>query len=165
MVRAMRRDGPDFLIIIGVISVIVAAAFLALGSGTTETHISPAVTLPDPAVLGPSETTSALVVAKRQFGGTAILGFTFGKESYRVSAQFYAAAGCLPLVESGDMWPTPFDECATGIDLAGEISGLGLAATGESIMLVDIEVLEDCFDIVPIESAWPTDLPACVEGS
>lgn len=150
------------LVVVG-ITVIVILGFVALRPGTTEIHAFPEVSLGDPGDLQPSGAPIAVVTGKKQSEGTSILGMKFGRETYRVSVHFYASPGCLPLIDFGDSWPAPFVECEGDLTIEGEVSGLGNAPSGETMVLVDVDVASDCFDAVSRGSFWPADVHECIE--
>ena len=153
-----RDTKPVLAVVVGV--AIIMVAFTALRSGTTETGELRAVTLGDPQDLGPSGTPAAVVVGKNQSGGRSILWMEFGQRN-RLSVQFYAPHGCADLIDFGEQWPAPFNECTSSVPVTGAISGLGTAATGESIVAVDVEVTLDCFDEVTTGSFWPPEVATC----
>ena len=157
----MNRDTkPVLAVAAGVAIMIIVVAVLALRSGTTETGVLQAVTLGDPQDLGPSGTPAAVVIGKNQSGGRSFLWMEFGQRN-RLSVQFYAPQGCSDLIDFGEQWPAAFNECTSAVPVTGAISGLGIAATGESIVAVDVVVTQDCFDDVEIGSLWPPAVATC----
>ena len=150
------------LIVVG-IALVVIFGFVALRPGATEIQVFPEVPLGDPGDLQPSGAPIAVVTGKKQSEGTSILGMKFGRETYLVSVHFYTSRGCLPLIDFGDSWPAPFVECKADLIIEGEVSGLGNAPSGETMVVVDVDVGRDCFDAVSRGSFWPPDVPACIE--
>ena len=146
-------------VIVGVL-VVGALIVFALRSVSTETEVLTPVTLGDPQDAGPA---AAVVIGKHQSGGISILGLRFGRTTYRMSVSFFAAPGCIGLVDFGDRWPTPFEECFSSVPITGEVSGGGSASTGESIISVDVEVPEDCYEAVARGESWPPAAPACAD--
>jgi hypothetical protein len=151
----MSSDAKPILAVLAAVALLVLG-FYALRPGTTETRDLPNVTL------GPPATSTAVVNAKSQSGGTHFLGFRFGRTTYRVSVLFYAPPGCFGLVEVGDEWPAPVVECSSDVPISGELTGLGIASTGESILAVDAEVTEDCFAQLVRGASWPPGGSACL---
>ena len=149
----MNRSSNTGLVL--VIVVALAAVVLALRPTMTETEVLPAVTLPDPG----EEPAAAVVIALRESGGFSLLGLTLGEVTRTVTVQFYAPAGCYEQVATGDSWPAPFADCASQVPIEGTVSGGGIAATGESIVAVDVTVTEDCFASVAAGDGWPP--PGC----
>ena len=147
-------------LIVGVL-VVGALIVLALRSTSTETEVLAPVTLGDPQDVEP---TAAVITGKHESGGFSILGLRFGHRTYRLSVQFYDAPGCFEVVSFGDSWPTPFQDCSSGVSITGEISGIGNTATGESIIGVDVEVSEDCYQAVAPGEMWPPAAPACTHA-
>jgi len=149
------------LAVVGGIAALVVVGLLVLRPGTTETHDFPDVTISDPGDTQPSGAPAAVVTGKRKSGGTSILGVHFGRETFRVSVQFYVSSACLPLIDFGEVWPAVFPECSSDVAVEGEVSGLGRAPTGETLVVVDIDVGSECFDGVSGGVWWPPDVPAC----
>jgi hypothetical protein len=149
--------------VLGGVVLVAVVGVIALGSGSTETGVFPEVTLGDPSDLGTSGSSQAVVIAKNTSGGTALFGLPFGRKTYRIRVQFYTPPGCWPRIDSEDRWPAPFDECASDIAVEGEVAGLGRAATGHSIVAVDVEVAHKCFDAVSAGDSWPSDTPTCLD--
>lgn len=134
-----------------VIAIALALAALALRPTMTETEVLPPVSLPDPG----EDPAAAVVIALRESGGFSLLGLTFGDVTHTATVQFYAPAGCHEQLTTGDAWPTPFPECAAQVPIAGTVSGGGIAATGESIVAVDVVVTEECYRAVAAGDTWP----------
>lgn len=163
----MSSDGPSFWAVLAAVAGVaglLAVGILGLRAGTSETQYHPGVTLGDPQDYGSSGSSTALVVGKNQSGGTSLFGLDFGPVTYRISAQFFTSPGCFALVESGERWPTSFVECSTDVAVEGTVTGLGRAGTEETIVVVDVEVAQDCFDDVSAGDFWPPDVPACLVG-
>ena len=144
-------------LIVGVL-VVGALIMLALLSTSTETEVLSPVTLGDPQDVEP---TAAVITGKHESGGFSMLGLRFGHWTYHLSVQFYDAPGCFEVVSFGDPWPTPFQDCSSAVPITGEVSGIGNTATGASIIGVDVEVPEDCYQAVAPGETWPPAAPAC----
>ena len=153
----MRRETNAGVVVAGIL-VVGAVLVLALRSTSTEITVFDPVTLGDPQDAEPDE---ALVIGKRESGGFSILGLQFGHVTYRMSVQFFAPPGCFALVESGDPWPTPFEECTSAVPITGNVAGQGITATGESIIAVELEVPGQCYEAVARGDSWPSTSPAC----
>ena len=161
----MSSDGREFLVVLATVAgilLVLGVGFLALRTGTTEIQHRPGVTLGHPEDYGSEGSSTALVTAKTQSGGRSLFGISFGKVTYRISAQFFTPPGCFSLVESGDQWPTPFLECSTAVDVEGTVTGLGRAQTAETIVVVDLEVTKDCFQNVSVGGWWPPGIDSCL---
>jgi hypothetical protein len=137
--------------------VIVALAFLR---GATETTVLPPVDLPPPGV-GPTGTPVAVVVSTHEDQETSWFGLRRGPTHYLASVQFYAPQDCLPLLSEGDPWPGVASECSTDVPISGVVTGSGSAPTGETIVLVDVELQEGCFDALVPGDTWPPTRPEC----
>lgn len=151
----MNRPSNTGLVL--VIIVALAAAVLALRPTVTETEVLPPVNLPDP-----GEEPAAVVVALRESGGFSLLGLTLGEVTRTVTVQFYAPAGCYEQLTTGDSWPAPSPVCTGPVSIEGTVSGGGIAATGESIVAVNVIVTEDCFASIAAGDNWPP--PVCTSG-
>ena len=143
-----------------IVAVIVVGALALLAGRSTyiETEVLPSVTLGDPQDVEPN---AAVITGKHQTGGFSIAGLRFGHTTYRISVQFFAGPGCHELVDHGEPWPTPYQDCASAVPITGSISGLGNTGTGESIIGVDVEVAEDCYKAVALGENWPPPAPPC----
>ena len=128
-----------------------AVAVLMLRPAATGTGGIPAVTLPDPA----DDPTAAVVLGRSRSGGFALLGLEFGEVTRKVSVQFYTSRSCFDRVTMGDPWPTPFPECTTAVSIAGTVAGGGNLPTGESLVVVDTVVTEDCYRSIERGDRWP----------
>lgn len=123
-------------LLVGVLA-IGGLAVVALGGPYTETS----VTNGDAQDMEPEV---AIITEKSRSGGTSIFGLHLGHRTHRASVRFVAAPGCFELVDFGDRWPAPFEECSSPDAITGEISGGGIAATGRSIIEVEVEVSAEC---------------------
>jgi hypothetical protein len=157
------RSWLRVLAVLGGLALVAVVGVAALAPNSTETQVFPGVPVGDPPAPGTPEASTAVVVGKRTSGGTSLLGLHFGRRIYRVNVQFFAPPGCWQRIDFGDRWPTSEDECSSDVVVEGEVTGLGNAPTGESIVFVDVDVVRDCFDVVTAGVAWPTDLPACAD--
>lgn len=136
---------------------ILAAATLAVPSTATETDVLPTITMPDPA----EAPAAAVVIGLRRSVGFSLLGIDFGEVAHTVSVQLYAPAGCIDHITQGDSWPVPFEGCAGPVTIAGVVSGGGIAATGESIIVIDVDVSEDCYESIRRGEYWPPTSATC----
>jgi len=143
--------------IIVVVLIVAAALALGLRPGSIETEVLPDIPLPDPR----DDPAAAVVVGLTESGGFSLLGIQFGTVNHVVSVQFYAGPGCRDLASFDDPWPTPYEECAAPIDIAGTLSGGGIAQTGETIVVVDVAVPGDCFEAISRGDRWPPAADAC----
>ena len=156
----MNREIKPILAILASVAVVVLVV-LALTGGSTETAILPRVELPPPGEVGPTGTPIAVVVSTHQDQETSFLGLRRGQTHHIASVQFYAPSGCLSLIAESDPWPASAAECSTEVPISGVVRGLGIAPTGETIVLVDVEVSEECFSALEPRDTWPPDLTAC----
>lgn len=140
-----------------VVVVVLAAAVLMLRPIATSIGAIPAATLPDPA----DDPTSAVVIDRSLSSGFSLLGLEFGEVTRKVSVQFYASSGCFDRVTLGDLWPTPFPECASAVSIAGTVAGGGNLPTGESLVVVDAVVTEDCYRSIDRGDPWPPAAGTC----
>ncbi len=134
---------------------------MTLAGGVTESEVLPAVELPPPGESGPTGTPIAVVVSTLQDQETSFFGLRRGQTRYIVSVQFYAPPGCVSLIADGDPWPASAVECSTEVPISGVVSGLGVAPTGETVVLVDAELAEGCFVALDLGDRWPSDLSTC----
>ena len=139
-----------------VVGVLIVLAF-APGS-TTTTEVLPPIDIGDVESVGPNE---AVVISKYESGGSSFFGFTIGRRSHLVRVQFFDQSGCQAVVSSRELWPTSHEECTSAVPVRGEISATGITATGQSIIGVDLEVSDTCYDTVTPGESWPTTAPEC----
>ena len=156
----VNREIKPILAIVASVAVLVLVV-LALSGGSTETAILPSVELPPPGEVGPTGTPIAVVVSTHQDQETSFFGLRRGRTHYIASVQFYAPSGCQSLIADSDPWPPSAAVCSTEVPISGIVSGLGVAATGEAIVLVDVEVAEECFIALDPGDTWPPEIPAC----
>jgi hypothetical protein len=139
-------------LVVGVLVVV------ALAPNSTTSEVLPPITLEDPESVEPN---AAVVMEKHESGGSSIFGFTIRRTSHFVRVQFFDEPGCHAVVSSSEAWPTSHEECRSTVPVRGEVSGIGITATGQSIIGVDIEVSGTCYDTVTPGDSWPTSAPEC----
>ena len=157
----MRQDGRkswsvDMGLPLLVVAVLAVAAVL-LRPMATATGGIPAVTLPDP----PDDPAAAVVIGRSQSGGFSLLGIELGEVTPKDSEQFYTSRGCYDRGTLGEPWPTPIPECASAVSIAGTVAGGGNLPAGESLVVVDAVVTEDCYGSIDRGDRWPPAAGAC----
>jgi hypothetical protein len=143
----------------GAVVIVLGVMTLMGGSVTTEVH--PPVDLPDPGELGPAGTPAAVVVDLRQEQETSFFGLRKGETRYVVGVQFYGPSACTGLITDDAAWPLPDLECSTEVPITGVATGVGIAATGEAVIVVYTDVPTECFDAINRGDWWPSDAPEC----
>jgi hypothetical protein len=139
-------------LVVGVLVVV------ALAPNSTTSEVLPPITLEDPESVEPN---AAVVVAKHESGGSSIFGFTISRTTHFVHVQFFDEPQCHAVVSSGEAWPTSHEECSSTVPVRGEVSGIGITATGRSIIGVELGVSGTCYDAVTPGDSWPTSAPEC----
>jgi hypothetical protein len=158
----MSRDVKTIMAVLAGVLLLVFAALLLWG-GSTETQVLPAVELPPPGAAGPNGLPAAVVMSMHKDQDTSIFGLPRSPAHFIVSVQFYAPASCLNQIADGDPWPVTIGGvCSTEVPIAGIVSGIGIAPTGETIVVVDAEVSQECFELTYPGDFWPSDQPECV---
>jgi hypothetical protein len=154
-----RGDSPVFIVGAFFVSVLILSTVVvaSLAGTRTETSVSPETLNAEDL-----ESDTALIIGKSQSGGHSILGVHFGKTTYRAHVGLTTGPGCFDLVDDGSPWPAPFEECSSPVAITGEISGGGVAATGESIIGVAVEVNASCYADVIGGEPWPPEETDCV---
>jgi hypothetical protein len=142
-------------LVVGVLVVV------ALAPNSTTTEVGPLIELDDVESLGLN---AAVVITKHESGGSSIFGFTIRRTSHLLRVQFFDEPGCHAVVSSGEAWPTSHQECRSTVPVRGEISGIGITATGQSIIGVELEVSGTCHDTVTPGDPWPTSAPECASS-
>ncbi len=136
-----------------------AVLFFSLTGTRTETSVfSPTLNAED------LEFDDALITGKSQSGGTSIFGMHFGKTTYYAHVLLIAGPGCFELAETGNPWPAPIEECSSPVAITGEISGGGVATTGDSLIEVVVEVDASCYAEVVGGELWPPKEADCTVG-
>lgn len=133
----------------------VGALVLALRPGTTEVGIDDSPPVPPPA------DGTAVISSLRAPGGLALFGWQIIDPTHTMEVVFLADPGCSALLTPGVLWPTPHPECASPVDVIGEVGSLGLTDTGRSLVGVIFTVPGGCYDLLERGMAWPPDLPEC----
>jgi hypothetical protein len=147
------------LIAAGVVAIVLAVMTLMGGSVTVEVH--PPVDLPNPGELGPAGTPAAVVIELHEEQETSFFGLRKGETRYLVGVQFYGPSACTGLITDGAAWPIPDLECSTEVPITGVATGVGIAATGEAVIVVYTDVLAECFDLIDRGDWWPSNATEC----
>ena len=142
--------------VLGGLLLVGAALVISLAGTRTETSVSPtALNAED------LEFDDVLITGKSQSGGTSIFGMHFGKTMYYAHVLLIAGPGCFELVENGNPWPAPFEECSSPVAITGQISGGGVAATGDSLIEVAVAVDASCYAETVGGELWPPNEVDC----
>ena len=64
---------------------------------------------------------------------------------------------------NGDVWPTSHAECAHPSELVGEVAGLGITSSGQSLVGVSFAVPRGCYERPERGMAWPPAAPECAK--
>lgn len=156
----MNSDLKQILLISAVIGVLILAV-MGLRGITTETVVRPSVDLADPLDVDPDGNPAAVVMALLEDQDRKWFGLVGGEVRYIARVQFYAPAECASEVSQDDPWPVSNDACDSGVPVRGIVSGLGLAPSGESIIVVDALVAEACFVALSPGDRWPPSASEC----
>jgi hypothetical protein len=141
--------------IVALVSVIVGAVALGLGGGTRQVVIDPHPVIPPP------DSGAAVIAALRQSGGRSLLGIRISDSKHYVEVEFLTGPGCSGQLRSGDAWPTGYAQCASNVRVVGRVSGLGITASGASLVGVEFEVVRSCFELLKPGMGWPPAPPEC----
>jgi hypothetical protein len=143
--------------IIAAVIIVIGVLFVGLRSVRTEVTVEPPISIPDAS----EDPSAAVVISRLKSGGFSLFGLQFGTVTYSVTVQLYAEPGCYDRIADGGSWPPSISGCDSPVAIEGVISGGGIAATGESIIGVDVEVTGDCYDTIERGDAWPPADVAC----
>ncbi len=135
---------------------IVGAVVLALQPGTTE------VTVDDSPPVEPPPDGTAVIATLRAPGGLALFGMQIVDPTHTIEVEFLTGPGCSTLLTPGDPWPTSHPECASEVDVAGDVGSLGITDTGRSLVGVTFTLSGACYDLLERGMAWPPNLPECL---
>ena len=107
---------------------------------------------------------TAIVFARTQSGGLEILGAQFRSRESTFDIGFAVPESCVERDEADDDVLRDDLECA-GLPAYGPVVGGGVTREGTRIVLVRLDVSEECYEAVPFAATtWPTDIEAC-QGS
>ena len=153
----MTREAATVLVLGGIALAAVIALVFGLGglqSTSEPARVQPPATPP---------ATGAAVSGLTADEGLSILGLRLRPAVYRVQVEFLLAGECLSRLDFGASWPVDDRACASDVQIEGTISGLGNAATGDTIVIVEREISEACFDALNASSGgpWPPATDAC----
>ncbi len=76
--------------------------------------------------------------------GLSILGLRLRPAVFRVQVEFLVAGECESRLDFGVSWPVDDPACSSDVPIEGTISGLGNAASGDTIVIVEREISEGC---------------------
>jgi hypothetical protein len=116
-------------------------------------------------VIPPPESGAAVVAFVRESGGFSPLGVRIADSTHYAEVQFLTGPGCTALLHSGDPWPTGYTQCSSPVKIVGQVSGLGVTASGESLVGVELTVARACFELLKPGMDWPPTLPQCTRLS
>ena len=156
----MSSEIKQILAIAAVVVVIVLGVMTLVG-GSETTVVHPPVDLPNPGALGPAGTPAAVVIELHEEQESSFFGLRKGDSRYLVGVQFYGPSACTGLITDDAPWPTPDLECSTEVPIAGVATDVGIAATGEAIIVVYADVPAECFNSIARGDWWPSDAPEC----
>lgn len=153
----MNRDVATLLVVGGIVLVAALALLFGLGGVRTTTgvaRIDPPDTVP---------ASGAVVFALSVDEGISILGVRLRPSTYRVRVQFLVAGECLAHLKNEAAWPLDEPACASDVPIEGTVTGRGRTGTGETIVGVEREISEQCFDALDAVSGgpWPPAAEAC----
>jgi hypothetical protein len=149
----MTRETALVVVLGGIVVIAVIALVFGLG-GVTSTS--------GPARLQPPATppaTGALVSGLIVDEGLSILGVRLRPAVYRVQVEFLVAGECLSRLDFGVNWPVDDPACSSDVPIDGTIGGLGNTAFGRTIVVVEREISEACFDAIDASSGGPWPPP------
>jgi hypothetical protein len=153
----VKSDVKPILVIVAAAAGLVLAVLALRGTSTT-IEVLPPVDLPPPGEAGPTGAPIAVVMSIRQDQETSFFGLWRGETHYLAGVQFYAPPDCAARIAQGDPWPAASAACATAVPVTGVVTGLGVAATGETIVMVEVEVSEACFSTLQPGDIWPPEV-------
>ena len=153
----MTREAAIVLVLGGMVVLAVVALVFGLGGMTSTSgpaRVQPPVTPP---------ATGAVVSGLTVDEGLSILGVRLRSAVFRVQVEFRVAGECQSRLDFGASWPVDDPACSSDVPIEGTISGLGNTASGDTIVIVEREISESCFDAIDARSggAWPPAEETC----
>lgn len=141
--------------VLALVGVIVGVMFFGLYWTRVEVVKDKHPVVPSP------ESGAAVVDVVRESGGFSPLGVRIADSTHYAEVQFLTEPGCSALLHSGDPWPSGYEQCPSPVSVVGQVSGLGITASGESLVGVEFKVTRACFDLLRPGMGWPPTLPEC----
>jgi hypothetical protein len=160
----MSRELRPVLAVVTVATIVVLAV-MGLRSGTTEIVVQPPVDLPPPGAVGPGGEPLAVVISAQTRQETSFFGIIRGDTHHILRVQFYAPPECAAVITNGAQWPLSTNDCPSRVPIEGVVSGTGTAPTGETIVAVDVETTQECFEAVALGDSWPPSRTECTDGA
>jgi len=142
-----------------VIALVAIAAVAALAGGLLGGRQEMQLTETHPFVPEDHPVAEAVVVTKLRHGGFSAFGLSFSQPEHHVRVAFTVPSSCE--VGNAEQWPTADQDCAGPARLSGQVAGGGRAATGDTIVLVDVQVESACYDATELGRIWPLRTAAC----
>ena len=81
--------------------------------------------------------------------------------THHVEVQFLAGPDCGGLLGGRDPWPSPHTQCSAPVDIVGNVDGIGITQSGDSLVGAEFEFPRACFEQLEPGMEWPPDLPEC----
>jgi hypothetical protein len=144
-----------------IVLVVGAALFVGVaGGGSVTTSTSEEVSFEAIPTDG-----TAIVFARNQSGGLEIFGARLRGRDSTFDIGFAVPESCVVRDDAGDEALRDDAECA-GLPAYGRVVGGGVTRDGKRIVVVRLEVSEDCYEALPFAaSAWPTGVEVCDDSA
>ena len=146
-----------------IVSIAILTSAVILGLVALSTTASQEVALIETVEFVPAdhEPGVAAVVSKTEGAGSYLFGIQLRQPEHVVHVVFTAPGLCLDNLQANDAWPPADAQCAGSDQVDGDLSGLGRAPDGQTLINVAIPVNESCYNAVRLGIEWSEAPAAC----
>jgi len=114
--------------------------------------------------IGTPDEDTGVVLDRHGSPGISLLGLQFLRTKYLLAIRVVVPESCVIADESG-----PGELATTGVcadlPVVGPLIGSGTSrGDGGEVLVVEVEVSEECWNATPVNSLWPSDLDECAES-
>lgn len=114
--------------------------------------------------IGTPDEDSAVVLDRHDSPGISLLGLQLLRTKYLLAIRVAVPESCFIADESGPGELVSTGSCAD-LPIVGPVIGEGTSpGDGRRVLIVDVEVSEDCWNATAVNSVWPSDLDECAES-
>ncbi|MCP3973962.1 MAG: hypothetical protein GY720_05660 [bacterium] len=142
-----------------VIALVAIAAVVAIAAGLMGGHEETSRVETFDYIAADQPVGAGVVISKTQRGGFEFLGRAFSQPDHFVQVAFTLPASCDP--GDSERWPIAQTDCAGPNGLVGPITGGGVTATGEPIVMVEASVDRGCHADIELGMSWPPPTDRC----
>jgi hypothetical protein len=136
--------------------VAVVAVLIGVAGGSTSVEIEgPSTFDPESIADGPA------ISGKHQNDGFSVFGIQFTAGDRWLTVAVATAPECIEVDDAGRRVLVGDGACGDDGDVAGEVAGEGITATGLYWVQVKVDVDASCFEATSVGDSWPLAHPSC----